>query len=109
MEGLPERLAVEGRAGVGWPFQGAELVNPTARGQTVGNKAVALLVRIKVQVSERSLAAGLAVVIENLVLQDADEPALFRAAPGELFAAPERRQKGFLDHVLGFRRVTQAH
>ena len=46
-------------------------------------------------------------MVEDLVFQDSDQPALFRTSSSESFTTFERGQKGFLNHVLGFRRVAQ--
>src|SRR6185503_17690812 len=97
-----KRLAVEARTRVRRPLQRPEFVNPTVLEKTIGNELVAFLVAIEFHVREGGLAARFAKVIANLVLQDADEPTLLRAAPCELVAAFERRQKGFLHHVLSF-------
>ena len=83
-------------------------MNPAALEQAILDEAVMLLVGIRVEVCEGSLAAGLAKVVANLVLQNTHEPALLCASPGELTAAFERGQKRFLHHVLGFGGIAQA-
>src|SRR5262245_43277840 len=108
MKGFPERFAVEARAGFERPFEGAQFVNPTPFETSVGNESVAFLIRVKLHIREGSLPSGHAVVIQNLVLEDADQPAFLRAATGELVPAFESGQEGFLHHVLSLRRVAQA-
>src|SRR5688572_32246305 len=111
MKRLPEGLAVEARPGIRGPLHrsqfAAGIMNPPALEQPVGDEPVALLLGIELQVSEGGLATGLAVVVENLVLEDADQPALLRAATGETLPALKRGEKGFLHHVLGPGRVPQ--
>src|SRR5262245_44645253 len=109
VKSLPERLAVEARAGVSGPFKWSEFVDPAAGERPFGDEALAFLVLVEIQIGERSLATGLAIVVENLVFEDADEPALLRAASSEGLPALERRQEGFLHHVLRLRRIAQTH
>src|SRR5580765_8227099 len=82
-------------------------MNPAALKQAVRNEPVTLLVGIEFHVREGGLAAGFAKMITNLVLQDANQPALLCAAPGKALPTLERSKKCFLHHVLSSRCVSQ--
>ena len=83
-------------------------MNPTALAQAVRHKTVAFLVAIEFEVGEGRFAAGLAEIIENLVLQDAHQPAFLGAAALKLLPALERGEKGLLYGILGFGGIAQA-
>jgi hypothetical protein len=84
-------------------------VNPAIGKEAIGNEAVAFFVLVKIQVGERCFAAGFSEVVENLVFQDARQPAFFGSAPGKFAAAPQGGEECFLHHVLGEDRVTETH
>jgi hypothetical protein len=73
---LPEQFIVQALPGV-LPFPRAQFVNPPALGGAFGRETVTFLVGIKPHVRERSLAAGFAEMITDLVFRNAHQPACF--------------------------------
>jgi hypothetical protein len=58
--------------------------------------------------TERSLAAGAPKVVDNLVLQNSDEPRAFRSTSLEFLVSLERCEKSFLHGVFGGGIVAQS-